>query len=60
MSLQGRLTFGDPIGCFLEASAGTIPGKVIFLSFTGNEFYNANALIVLVRSICVIELVASE
>ena len=36
------------------------PGKVVFLSFAGNEIHYTNALMLLVRSICVEKLVTSE
>ena len=36
------------------------PGKRIFLSFSGNKFYDTNALILLVKRICVVIFIARK
>jgi len=36
------------------------PGKAIFLSFNGNEFYYTDTFILLVNDICVAKFVASK
>ena len=36
------------------------PGKLIFLSFSGNKFYHTNALILLVKRICVVIFIARK
>ena len=52
----------DPLHrCCLRALEHHLnPGKATFLSFSGNEFYYPQTLILLVRRICIAKFVASE